>query len=185
MKKNKYGNIEILKSVVASSISVAEVARKLGYKDSGGGAVAHLKKVILAHQLDTSHFKGQGWSIGKTALSNNSVAKMSRHKHRKWSDLFKKGSIVHNYTLLRRLIFEKKRDYACNRCGISNWNGKPLRLHLEHINGDNTDNREENLEVLCPNCHSQTDTFCRGIKKCGPNHTTKWWKELSCASVAK
>lgn len=45
-------------------------------------------------------------------------------------------------------------------CGLGEtWEGKPLRLQLDHANGDNTDNREENLRLLCPNCHSQTETY--------------------------
>ena len=51
--------------------------------------------------------------------------------------------------------------YACTTCGINEWQGKPLTLHLDHINGINNDNRIENLRLLCPNCHSQTETYGR------------------------
>jgi len=50
--------------------------------------------------------------------------------------------------------------YKCNECGISEWKGKSLSLHLDHTNGINNDNRIDNLRFLCPNCHSQTDTYC-------------------------
>lgn len=54
-------------------------------------------------------------------------------------------------------------DDKCNICGMTSvWNNKPLRLELDHINGDSCDNRLENLRVLCPNCHSQTETFKKG-----------------------
>lgn len=48
---------------------------------------------------------------------------------------------------------------ACAECGATTWLGQPLSLHLHHVNGDPHDNRLENLQILCPNCHSQTDTF--------------------------
>lgn len=56
-------------------------------------------------------------------------------------------------------IFLKKVEYKCSICNIEDWNGKHIVLELDHINGDNRDNRLENLRLLCPNCHSQTDNF--------------------------
>ena len=50
-------------------------------------------------------------------------------------------------------------DYKCNSCGIDQWNGKNISLELDHINGKRDDHRLENLQFLCPNCHSQTKTF--------------------------
>lgn len=58
-----------------------------------------------------------------------------------------------------RLIKANLIEYKCSCCGITEWNGKPLTLQLHHINGNNRDNRLENLTFLCPNCHSQTDNF--------------------------
>jgi 5-methylcytosine-specific restriction endonuclease McrA len=59
----------------------------------------------------------------------------------------------------RRLIKAGLKEDRCERCGISEWQGKPLSLELHHINGDGLDNRIGNLEILCANCHSQTDTW--------------------------
>lgn len=57
--------------------------------------------------------------------------------------------------------------YECSECGISEWNDKKLALHLDHINGKSGDHRLENLRFLCPNCHSQTDTYTGKNKQSG------------------
>lgn len=66
----------------------------------------------------------------------------------------------------RRLFEEGLLRYECYECGISDWFGERLPLHLDHINGMRNDHRLENLRMLCPNCHSQTKTFGgRNIKR--------------------
>jgi DNA-binding CsgD family transcriptional regulator len=62
------------------------------------------------------------------------------------------------YLKARLLRLGLKRD-SCEACGVNIWLGAPLSLALHHVNGDRLDNRLENLQLLCPNCHSQTDTF--------------------------
>lgn len=64
--------------------------------------------------------------------------------------------------LKKRIVLEQ--DHKCNKCGIDSWNGRPITLELEHKDGNNQNNIRENLECLCPNCHSQTDTW-RGKNK--------------------
>ena len=96
---------------------------------------------------------GQGNQKGKTHKSNKKI------------DI--KNILVENSTysstnsLKRRLLREGLLINKCYEqdCGISNWKEKHLSLHLDHINGKNDDNRIENLRLLCPNCHSQTDTY--------------------------
>ena len=66
----------------------------------------------------------------------------------------------HTGQLKKRLIFEGLLEDKCKDCGNEGiWNNKPITLELDHINGDDNDNRLENLRILCPNCHSQTPTF--------------------------
>jgi 5-methylcytosine-specific restriction endonuclease McrA len=50
-------------------------------------------------------------------------------------------------------------DYHCNVCHISEYNGKPITLQVDHIDGDRKNNTLENLQFICPNCHSQTETW--------------------------
>jgi hypothetical protein len=59
-----------------------------------------------------------------------------------------------------RLLEEGIKKNECEVCGISEWLGKPLVIQLDHINGIPSDHRLENLQMVCPNCHSQTETFC-------------------------
>ena len=65
---------------------------------------------------------------------------------------------MHHGSLRKRLLQE--RNNTCEECGVGNeYNGKPLSLELEHIDGNSKNNKIENLKILCPNCHSQTPTF--------------------------
>lgn len=57
-----------------------------------------------------------------------------------------------------RVLLEQ--NNSCLWCGISEWRNQPIKLHLDHINGNRDDNSRYNLRCLCPNCHSQTETFC-------------------------
>lgn len=68
-----------------------------------------------------------------------------------------------------KALFLQKVEYKCSCCGLSSWNDTPIVLEMDHINGDNTDHRLDNLRLLCPNCHSQTPTYKNknknGVKK--------------------
>jgi hypothetical protein len=63
-------------------------------------------------------------------------------------------------TLRERLIEAGLKERRCERCGIAEWQGQPAQLQLDHSNGDRTDNRRENLRILCANCHALTETWC-------------------------
>lgn len=77
----------------------------------------------------------------------------------------KNGNKKHRRMILNQLVKRGIRPYKCELCGIEAvWNDKPLVLQLHHINGINNDNRLENVQILCPNCHSQSDSF-RGRNK--------------------
>lgn len=61
--------------------------------------------------------------------------------------------------LKKRLLQEGLKTNQCEICGLTEWLDKPLSMQLHHVNGDGSDNRLENIEFLCANCHSQTDTY--------------------------
>jgi 5-methylcytosine-specific restriction endonuclease McrA len=76
------------------------------------------------------------------------------------------GQRQHRGTLKRALLRERLKENKCELCGIATWRDKPLALALHHINGDGHDNRLENLQLLCPNCHSQTENFAgRNVRR--------------------
>jgi DNA-binding CsgD family transcriptional regulator len=74
-------------------------------------------------------------------------------------DLLTSGTYRGRYHLKARLIKEGLKIARCEGCGLVDWRGAPITLALHHVNGIRDDNRLENLQLLCPNCHSQTDTF--------------------------
>jgi Zn finger protein HypA/HybF involved in hydrogenase expression len=74
--------------------------------------------------------------------------------------VFQEGSHAPGKHLAKLMRSVAKREYSCALCGITEWQNKPIVLQVDHINGVHYDNRLENLRFLCPNCHSQTDTFC-------------------------
>jgi Zn finger protein HypA/HybF involved in hydrogenase expression len=75
-------------------------------------------------------------------------------------EVFVENSTYARHRLKERIVKEVMLPYICYECDLADeWNGQTLVLHIDHINGANTDHRIENLRFLCPNCHSQTDTF--------------------------
>jgi hypothetical protein len=74
-------------------------------------------------------------------------------------ELFVRGKKRSRFHLKARLMEAGLKENRCERCGIREWRGKPLNMQLHHVNGDGLDNRLENLELLCANCHSQTSTY--------------------------
>jgi hypothetical protein len=64
------------------------------------------------------------------------------------------------FKLKNRLILEGIKNNKCEVCGISEWNSNPINMQLDHIDGDPHNHRLENLRMICPNCHSQTETYC-------------------------
>ena len=138
---------------VASNTNMADTLRALGLKASGGNYTL-AKMRIKRWGLDVSHWRMRVPTSPK------------RQPKKALSQILVRNSTYTDSTKLKkRLVREGLLTYECSGCGISSWRGNSLSLHLDHINGVRDDHRLENLRLLCPNCHSQTETYCGRNKK--------------------
>ena len=148
---------EEFKVIVKESLSIAEVIRKCGRIPAGGNyAITHERIKRLG--LNTSHFTGQGWNKGDRHIAFV--------KAKPLQDILVKDSYYQTFKLAKRLLKEGLKERRCECCGNTEWLERPIPLELHHINGNKRDNRIENLVLLCPNCHAQTDNY-RGKNKIG------------------
>ena len=148
---------EELNNAVKKSLSIANVCRELNMKTCGGNYKT-LQSKFKEWDIDTSHFTGAAWNQGEKF-------KPFGKKYELNEVLIKNSPYKSTTKLKKRLYSEGYKEKKCEECGITEWNGKPLTFEMDHINGDNTDNRLENLKILCPNCHSQTPTFRNNKRK--------------------
>ena len=158
---------EEFEDIILNSLSIADVCRTLGLVPVGGN-YRTIKSKILLWDVNISHFTGQGWNKGEKY-------RQVRIKQSMESILVENSTYTSTDRLKSRLINEGYKKYECenDNCHINTWHEEKISLELHHNNGNNLDNRIENLKLLCPNCHSQTDNFRGCNKKSEKNSTNK------------
>ena len=149
---------ESLEGLIRQCFSVAQVLDKL-QMPTEGRSHRELTRRIRHLGLDTAHFRGRGWSRGETKSSHPSVERVSRRNSWLDADVFVENSPLLDGRSVTRRLLAMGWLYRCTWCGIADWRGKSLVLHLDHVNGISNDHRLGNLRFLCPNCHSQTETY--------------------------
>lgn len=148
MRQSKVYNYseDEFRKIISESTSLTECCKKVGLSINGSNARDQIKKRCKELNIELKF-----------------EAKRDYYSHPKYTldEILIENSPYTNRTALKqRLIAENRLEYKCQFCSnTGTWNNLPLTLELDHINGVNNDNRIENLRFLCPNCHSQTDTY--------------------------
>lgn len=125
------------------------------YPDWSSGNYLTMRQRISEDNIDLTKFK-----LNVIEFRKNLMTKLVTDCEFSNDEIFCNNSVITRGIARKRIMREKLIPYECLECGISDeYNGKPLTLQLEHINGVNNDHRLENLCFLCPNCHSQTSTW--------------------------
>lgn len=144
-----------LRRAVEEATSLAGALRALGMEPYNTRMRARLRCWMTEAGLDTSHFLGQAHQRGGRGTTPLRSAEDILIRH--------DGARRTRTHLLRRALAEVGEPEKCAECGIGpEWLGKPMTLEIDHVNGEWSDDRRENLRLLCPNCHAITSTWCRG-----------------------
>jgi hypothetical protein len=151
MRQSRIYTKEILEVAVSQSLNFTQVCKALG-KFPRGATYQLIKNRILDYGININHFLGQATHTGlrhtgKCKTSDPNIVLVDGYKYRAKT------------SKLRRSLITIGVIYECVICHINTWNGLPLVLHIDHIDGDWSNCKRDNLRFLCPNCHSQTETY--------------------------
>ena len=138
-------NLERIKEIIPQCINFTEVLKMLGIPRQGNNSNT-LKRLLDENNIDYSHF------TGRARVYNNTSTSISEYLSNRVK--------ITSGKLRIKLLTEGLKENKCEICGITKWLGKPIVCQLHHIDGNNQNNNLENLQILCPNCHSQTENYC-------------------------
>lgn len=149
MTRRKYTK-EVLETAVRASNSHAGVLRFLGLAQAGG-TQSLVARRIKEYGIDTTHFLGKSYLKGQPSPNRKSAEDILV--------ILPEGSYRPKRSQIKRALVERGVPESCAACALGvEWNGSPLNLEIDHIDGDWLNNLVENLRFLCPNCHSQQVT---------------------------
>jgi hypothetical protein len=166
-----------IKELYDAGLTQAQIAAKLGLWKST--VAYHVRRFDVP--IDDRFARRYDWAEVQRAVDGGSSRRecMARFGFSRdaWGKAVKRGDLIPNdwVTPLEELLVAGRRrqrghikmrllgaglkDNRCEECGIREWKDLPLSMALHHRNGDGTDNRLENLQLLCPNCHAQTSNY--------------------------
>ena len=144
-----------LQFLLDTSNSYSDLLKKIGLNPKGGNPET-LKKIIKEYNLDETII-----NVNRSNLFRQNAITTHLKTRKSLEDILNnKCSYDSTSNLLNRLVKEGVKEYKCEECGVLNWNNKDISLQLHHKDGNKNNNKLDNLKILCPNCHSQTDNFC-------------------------
>jgi len=150
-RSNKVWSVPLarLRKAVKENTTFADVFRSIGFQPPFTHSYAAVKKRLDEEGISYSHIPKRTDKHGRQPPSTKPL-----------KAVLVKGSNYCRKNLKHRLIEKGKLKNKCSICGLEGeWQGKPLVMILDHINGINNDNRLKNLRMVCPNCGSQLSTF--------------------------
>lgn len=166
MKKNERTKEDFI-NAAKTSYSYAGMCRALGLGEFGAN-YRRIKKAIAEYNIDTSHFTGERWNKRIESCPSTQTNKTIEEI------LVENSDFDSSNRLKNKLFYNGLKKQQCEKCGRTEWEGVPIPLELHHINGVHNDNRIENLQILCPNCHALTDNYCgKNIKTNSPEEKRK------------
>lgn len=145
-------NLEKIKALVKTSINLSEVLKGLGIPRQGNNSKT-LRSILDENNIDYSHFTGRAREYSKEEIPIEEYLSNRRS--------------ISSSKLKEKLIKCGLKENKCENpeCGMIEWLGKPITCQLHHIDGNHMNNSLSNLQILCPNCHSQTDNYCGNANK--------------------
>lgn len=162
----KYTDKQLLENKILESRSYRELLTKLGENFNDRKKyftlLRKVKQSIKYFNLDVKHFLGKGWSKG---------LKISESR-RPMEDYFNGKVKIGSSQLKERLLKFGYKEHRCEICNNTKWNNLLIPIQLHHKDGNSQNNRLENLQILCPNCHAQTETFCKSKNKSTTNRVS-------------